>query len=127
MSQPDWIEEARLIAAQCWCDDETKDIEMDAPLAEAFAKRIAAWMSTAAQNQQNADFWQGKAEGQSELVEVPCSGPVDAAVYQDAKADYCDDLENPPEYSDMRDTLRGAFDALIALTEKGPLYRLYQP
>lgn len=28
------------IAAQCWCDAETKSIEMNVPLAEAFAKRL---------------------------------------------------------------------------------------
>lgn len=52
-----WMEEARQIAAQCWCDDETKDREMDVALAEAVAKRIAAWMDTAAQNQRNTDYY----------------------------------------------------------------------
>ena len=28
------------IAAQCWCDEETKDIEMDTRLGMAFAKRL---------------------------------------------------------------------------------------
>jgi hypothetical protein len=28
------------IAAQCWCDEETSNIEMDHRLARAFAKRI---------------------------------------------------------------------------------------
>ena len=28
------------IAARCWCDDETKDIEMDTRLATAFAIRL---------------------------------------------------------------------------------------
>lgn len=53
----DWMEEARAVAAQCWCDDETSDIEMDARLAEAFAKRLAYWMDTAAQYARNADFY----------------------------------------------------------------------
>ena len=30
----------RELAAQCWCDPETEMIEMDARLAEAFAKRL---------------------------------------------------------------------------------------
>lgn len=30
-----------MLAAQCWCDDETKDRVMDPALAEAFAKRLA--------------------------------------------------------------------------------------
>lgn len=55
----DWIEEARQMAAQCWCDDDTSGIEMDVRLAEAVARRIAAWMDTAAQAQGNADFYRG--------------------------------------------------------------------
>ena len=55
----DWIDEARMLAAQCWCDKETKDRIMDVALAEAVAKRIAAWMDTAAQNQRNADYYRG--------------------------------------------------------------------
>jgi len=54
-----WIEEARQIAAQCWCDPETENITMDVPLCEAMAKRIAAWMDTAAQNQRNTDYYRG--------------------------------------------------------------------
>lgn len=34
------IDESRQMAAQCWCDEETKHIEMDVRLAEAFAKRM---------------------------------------------------------------------------------------
>ncbi len=34
------MQEAREIAAQCWCDPETSMIEMDTRLAEAFAKRL---------------------------------------------------------------------------------------
>ncbi len=55
----DWMEEARAMAAQCWCDTETENIEMDVILAEAVAKRIAVWMQTAAQNQGNADYYRG--------------------------------------------------------------------
>lgn len=36
--------EARELAAQCWCDEETKHIDMDTRLAEAFAKRLAPLM-----------------------------------------------------------------------------------
>jgi len=36
------LDKAREIAAQCWCDDETKHIIMEPALAEAFAKRLAA-------------------------------------------------------------------------------------
>jgi hypothetical protein len=34
------MQEARAIATQCWCDEETKHLEMNTDLAEAFAKRI---------------------------------------------------------------------------------------
>lgn len=37
----DYLVEARQIAAQCWCDKETKNTVMDPVLAEAFAKRLA--------------------------------------------------------------------------------------
>jgi len=57
-----WMEEARQIAAQCWCDEETQDREMDVALAEAVAKRIAAWIETAAQNQRNTDYYRGLLE-----------------------------------------------------------------
>lgn len=35
------LEEAREIAARCWCRPETRGIEMDARLAEAFAQVLA--------------------------------------------------------------------------------------
>ncbi len=59
---PDWMDEARMLAAQCWCDTETENKEMDATLAEAVAKRIAVWMQTAAQNQLNTDYYRGLLE-----------------------------------------------------------------
>ncbi|MFM0515350.1 hypothetical protein [Paraburkholderia sp. RL17-373-BIF-A] len=36
------IEQARHIAAQCWCEPETSGIEMDVRLAEAFARALIA-------------------------------------------------------------------------------------
>jgi len=54
-----WIDEARGLAAQCWCDPETEDRIMDAALCEAVARRIATWMETAAQNQRNTDYYRG--------------------------------------------------------------------
>ena len=53
----DWMDEARMIAAQCWCDPETEDKEMDPMLCEAIAQRIAFWMQTAVQNQRNTDYY----------------------------------------------------------------------
>lgn len=51
------IEEARLIAAQCWTDDETSNKTMDPVLAEAVAKRIARWMRTADEYATNTEFY----------------------------------------------------------------------
>ena len=53
------LDEAREIAAQCWCDTETENIEMDARLAEAFARRLAVWMSDAARARRDADYYRG--------------------------------------------------------------------
>jgi hypothetical protein len=55
----DWKALAGEIAAQCWCDIETKHIELDSALAHAFAKRLEQWMDTAAQFSRNADFYRG--------------------------------------------------------------------
>jgi len=54
-----FIEEARHIAAQCWCDPETEDRVMDPVLCEAVSRRISNWMDTAAQNQRNTDYYRG--------------------------------------------------------------------
>lgn len=50
-----WLGEARQVAAQCWTDPETSSREMDPALAEAVARRIAAWMDTAAGFAHSAD------------------------------------------------------------------------
>lgn len=57
-----WMPEARAIAAQCWCDEETSGKEMDATLAEAVARRIAAWMETAAFHARNEEYWRNRAK-----------------------------------------------------------------
>ena len=54
-----FMPEARQIAAQCWCDEETKNTVIDVVLAEAVAKRIAVWMDIAAQAQRNCDYYRG--------------------------------------------------------------------
>jgi hypothetical protein len=53
----DWMPEARQLAAQCWTDVETSNRTMDTALAEAMAKRIAAWMDTAAQAARGQEFY----------------------------------------------------------------------
>jgi hypothetical protein len=55
----DWMEEAREIAAQLWCDKRVEDREMDVEFAEVIAEKIAAWMQTAAQCQRGAEYYQG--------------------------------------------------------------------
>jgi len=59
-----WIDEARVIASQCWCAPETEDIIMNPALAEIFAQRIAAWMEEAALYQKNSDYWRDLFEQQ---------------------------------------------------------------
>lgn len=54
-----WMPEARQAAAQCWCDPSTDHIVMHERLCEAVAKRIAAWMETAAQGYRDAEFYRG--------------------------------------------------------------------
>jgi hypothetical protein len=62
----DWMPEARQIAAQCWCDDDTRSIEMDSRLAEAFARRLGAWIRTGALHAQNEEYWRNRAKQQPE-------------------------------------------------------------
>ena len=54
-----WMDEARQIAAQCWCDPETSDRTMDTQLAEAVARRIATWMDTAARFSEGLEYYRG--------------------------------------------------------------------
>lgn len=65
-----WWDEAMVSASQIWCDEETKDIQMDARLAKAAAKRIAMWMESAAMFCRNADFWREKANGSAPASEA---------------------------------------------------------
>jgi len=68
MNDYDWMEEATQEAAQCWCDEETKNTEMDVVLGKAIAKRIAGWMSIAAQNQRNTDYYRGLVVAIGEII-----------------------------------------------------------
>lgn len=58
-------------AGHCWCDEETQHLTMIPELAQAFAKRLEAWMDTAAQEQRNADFYRGLVDKCAEQL-----GPV---------------------------------------------------
>lgn len=55
----DFMQEARQIAAQCWCDKETEGITLDPRLCTAVAQRIANWMETAARESGNRDYYRG--------------------------------------------------------------------
>lgn len=63
-----YSDEAREMAAQCWCDPETSRVEMDPILAEAIAKRIEAWMDTAAENGRNVEYYRGLLEQCGETI-----------------------------------------------------------
>jgi len=78
------MEYAREEAAQCWCDPETEDREMDVMLADAIAKRIAGWMEVAAQNQRNTDYYRG-------LVER-CGRAVGREAYIQDDGGVCEDV-----------------------------------
>lgn len=78
-----WMDDARQLAAQCWCNDETSGIEMDARLAEAFARRLAAWMEAAAQNQRNTEFYRGLLDDCAEAIGPEAFTADDGTVMQD--------------------------------------------
>ena len=59
MNADEFMKLAREIAAQCWCDDETKDRVMDVALAESFAKRLAWWMERDARRREIARIIEG--------------------------------------------------------------------
>ena len=59
MKDDAFMETARQEAAQCWCDETTKHIEMDSALAEAIARRLAGWMRLAAQETDGAQYYHG--------------------------------------------------------------------
>jgi len=82
----DYMEEGRQFAAQCWCDEETKDIVMDPRLAEACAKRIAAWMQTAAQGYRGAEFYRDLLEKCGRALGVEAYTSDDGSVQQDVLA-----------------------------------------
>lgn len=71
MDAEKYMETARQEAAQCWCDEATKHIEMDAVLAEAVARKIAGWMEAAAHFSDGSEYYRcllercGKALGEA--------------------------------------------------------------
>ena len=81
-----FIDEARQQAAQCWCDEETKDRVMDPALCEAVAKRINSWMCDAAQYLRNQQFCHGLIVKIGEKFGKPAYTSDDGSVQQDVLA-----------------------------------------
>lgn len=81
-----FMQEARPLAAQCWCDDETAMKVMDTVLCEAVAKRIAAWMSTAAEFSVSVDFYRGLLTQCGEAIGPEAYTSDDGSVQQDVLA-----------------------------------------
>lgn len=52
-----FMDEARVIAAQCWCDKRTEHLEMIPDLAEVFAEQLSYWIYYASQNQINTEYY----------------------------------------------------------------------
>ncbi len=59
IEEEDWMELAREEAAQCWCDNTTKDADMDLALVEVIARKIYHWIEIAAFNDKNTDYYRG--------------------------------------------------------------------
>jgi hypothetical protein len=98
-----WMPEARKLAAQCWCDPETQDREMDVVLAEAVARRIAAWMDAAAMFNRNSDFYRGIVVQIGEMFGEAAKTSDDGSVQQDVLA-----LKVPELVASLRSALAAA-------------------
>jgi len=66
IDENDRMDKARVIAAQCWCTEETEHIKMNVALAEVFAEQLAAWMRDSAMHQRHADYWRSLVEKQND-------------------------------------------------------------
>ena len=77
------MEESRQLAAQCWCDDANKNKVMDVDLAESAARRIAAWMDTAAQAYRDVEYYRGLLISCGEILGPDSYVSDDGSVQQD--------------------------------------------
>lgn len=67
--------EALHLAAQCWCDEETSNIEMDECLAMAFAKRLDRLARQLAERDANVKDCQAKLDkAMGALKQLDCDG-----------------------------------------------------
>jgi hypothetical protein len=66
-----FIDEARQIAVQCWCREDTSHIIMIPELCEAFARTIVNWMDTAAFHARNEEYFSKQTlQQQSHLTQL---------------------------------------------------------
>jgi hypothetical protein len=82
-TETNWIEEARQSAAQCWCEKETKHLVMEPDLAESVARKIAFWMDTAAQNEQNTGYYRSLLERCGKAIGLRAYTQDDGGVTED--------------------------------------------
>lgn len=73
-------------AAQCWCDQSTSTREMDAALALVIARKIQAWIETAAYFQRGSNFYQGIVRQVGDLFGETAKTSDDGSVQSDVLA-----------------------------------------
>jgi hypothetical protein len=101
MSKPS--DESLQLAAQCWCDEETRHIEMEVNLATAFAKRLDALQSQAKESERLLH------EARVQLRDYE----HETETIKELKAEL-DQLRNQKFDGKYHDTLRADYDALKA-------------
>ena len=107
-----WMPEARQFAAQCWCDKETKDRVMDPPLAEAVAKRIAAWMESTAFHLTNEQYYRSLVVEIGETLGQQSKVADDGSVMEDVLC-----AKVPEMVRQMQNAILGAWESLQGVEE----------
>lgn len=79
-SRGEFMDEARQIAAQCWCDEENAGKVMDADLAESMARRLSGWMVMLAQSHKNTDYYVGLLDECAKHIGTPAYTADDGTV-----------------------------------------------
>jgi hypothetical protein len=82
MNAGDFMDEARQVAAQCWCDETTSHLTMIPELAEAVARRIAVWMADATREAGNSQFYR-------DLLDR-CAAAIGPAAYVNDAGESCE-------------------------------------
>ena len=113
MAIEDWMEEARQSAAQCWCDKETSGTSMDHVLAEAVAKRIAAWMDTSAQESRNTNFYRTLIRLTGDVIGPKSRVADDGSIQDDVIA-----LKVPSLVEKLKEELQKADERITVLSAR---------